>query len=195
MLNKLKKIVLIGASYCVNWVRFRYHKVHYEQFPHTRGIILVSGKKSSISIGNKAIINSGRKMNPVGLGFQTSLITIENGNIAIGNNVGMSNVSIVSRESIVIGDNVLIGNGVCIWDTDYHDLSYVGRIIESDRSIVNKPICISEGAFIGAGSIILKGVTIGEHSIVGAGSVVTKNIPSHQIWAGNPAVYIRNTID
>ena len=45
--------------------------------------------------------------------------------------------------------------------------------------------------FIGANSIILKGVTIGERSIIGAGSVVTKNIPDDEIWAGNPAKFIR----
>ena len=40
-------------------------------------------------------------------------------------------------------------------------------------------------------SIILKGVTIGENSVVGAGSVVTKDIPSGEVWAGNPAKFIR----
>ena len=38
---------------------------------------------------------------------------------------------------------------------------------------------------------ILGNVTIGEGSLVGAGSVVTKNIPSNQIWAGNPARMIK----
>ena len=51
---------------------------------------------------------------------------------------------------------------------------------------------IKDNAFIGAHSIILKGVTIGENSIIGAGSVVTKSVPDNQIWAGNPARFIRN---
>jgi len=38
---------------------------------------------------------------------------------------------------------------------------------------------------------ILGNVTIGEGSLVGAGSVVTKNIPSNQIWEGNPAKMIK----
>ena len=39
--------------------------------------------------------------------------------------------------------------------------------------------------------ITLKGVAIGENSIIGAGSVVTRSIPKNQIWAGNPAKFIR----
>lgn len=53
-------------------------------------------------------------------------------------------------------------------------------------------VTIEHDAFIGAGCLILKGVTIGACSIVGAGSVVTKSIPANQIWAGNPAKYIRD---
>lgn len=53
-------------------------------------------------------------------------------------------------------------------------------------------VTIEHDAFIGAGCIILKGVTIGACSIVGAGSVVTKSIPPGQVWAGNPAKFIRN---
>ena len=77
-----------------------------------------------------------------------------------------------------------------IWDTDFHSLDYEDRINE-DRYIKSKPIRVCEGAFIGACSIILKGVTIGRHSIIGAGSVVTKDVPDGEIWAGNPAQFIR----
>ena len=50
---------------------------------------------------------------------------------------------------------------------------------------------IENNVFIGANRIILKGVSIGDLSIIGAGSVVTKNDLSDQIWAGNPAKFIR----
>lgn len=40
-------------------------------------------------------------------------------------------------------------------------------------------------------TIISKPVCIGDGAIVGSGSVVTKNIPAYEIWAGNPAKFIK----
>lgn len=50
---------------------------------------------------------------------------------------------------------------------------------------------IKQNAFIGANVIITKPVTIGEDAVVGAGSIVTKDIPDGEVWAGNPAKFIR----
>ena len=41
------------------------------------------------------------------------------------------------------------------------------------------------------GTRVVKPVTIGEGAIVGAGAIVTKDIPSNEVWAGNPARFIR----
>lgn len=50
---------------------------------------------------------------------------------------------------------------------------------------------LKRNAYIGCHTVICKPVTIGENAIVGAGSVVTKNIPDNEVWAGNPAHFIR----
>jgi acetyltransferase-like isoleucine patch superfamily enzyme len=50
---------------------------------------------------------------------------------------------------------------------------------------------IGNNVSIGSNVTILGNVTVGDCSIIGAGSVVTKNIPSGQIWAGNPANMLR----
>lgn len=52
-------------------------------------------------------------------------------------------------------------------------------------------VVIKRNAYIGTGTVICKPVTIGEGAIIGASSVVTKDIPPFEIWAGNPARFIR----
>ena len=88
---------------------------------------------------------------------------------------------------------VLMGGGIKIYSSDFHSLDYMHRrSIDIDKqNKKSSPIHIGNDVFIGAGSTILKGVTIGDRSIIGAGSVVTKSIPSDEIWAGNPAKFIR----
>lgn len=50
---------------------------------------------------------------------------------------------------------------------------------------------ICRGAYLGMNTLVVKPVTIGENAIVGAGSIVTKNIPAGEVWAGNPARFLR----
>ena len=52
-------------------------------------------------------------------------------------------------------------------------------------------VVIKKKAYIGANTMICKPVAIGEGAIVGTPSVVTKDIPSFEVWAGNPARFIR----
>lgn len=52
-------------------------------------------------------------------------------------------------------------------------------------------VLIKERAFIGSRTIVTKPVVIGTDSVVGAGSIVTKDIPDGEIWAGNPAKFLR----
>lgn len=39
------------------------------------------------------------------------------------------------------------------------------------------------------------GVTIGDGAVIGAGSIVTKDVGPYEIWAGNPARFIRKRFD
>ena len=50
---------------------------------------------------------------------------------------------------------------------------------------------IGNDVWIGARALIKSGVTIGHGAIIGMGSVVTKDIPPYEIWAGNPAKFIK----
>lgn len=156
----------------------------------TYGTLFIRGR-GKISIGKNVTITSCREMNPIGGDVKTILFAKKNGEISIGDGTGISNAAIIAEESVKIGNNVLIGGGCKLYDNDFHSLDYAQRFMKPDIGVKHAPITVKDGAFIGAHSIILKGVTIGERSIVGAGSVVTKSIPDGEIWAGNPARFIR----
>ncbi len=91
----------------------------------------------------------------------------------------------VAPNLITIEDNVTITQGTTIL-THYLDPNQEGRHYRLGE------VKIEKDAFIGCNVIICNSVTIGRGSIIGAGSVVTKDIPPYQVWAGNPARYIKD---
>lgn len=115
-------------------------------------------------------------------------------------------------EFISIGSNVFIGPRVLLGADenariDIEDYVMFGpnvSILAGDHryDLVNTEICLSgagkrgnviikRGAWIGAYTVILKNVIIGEGAVIGAGSVVTKSVPANEIWAGNPARFVK----
>jgi len=174
-----------------NRMEFEKQGVQYVEFPTINGRILIAkfADGGIIRLGRQVVINSSFESNPVG-GIRTVfLIKGQGAVIEIGNEVGMSNVLIAARERVVIKDGVALGAGVKIIDTDFHSLDYAERI--ADINITSRPVTIQKRAFIGMGAIILKGVTIGEDAVIGAGAVVSKNVPAGEIWAGNPARFVK----
>lgn len=182
----IEKVVKL-VELCINLFHLKCQNISYGKGLVINGIPFLQG---NIKFQDNCKINSGMIYNPIGGDRKTILIAVK-GKITIGNNVGMSNVTMVSHSKITIEDDVKIGGSCKIYDTDFHPIEYHDRIKKQDADVVTKPIHIKRGAFIGAHSIILKGVTIGEESVIGAGSVIAKSIPDGEIWAGNPAVYIK----
>jgi acetyltransferase-like isoleucine patch superfamily enzyme len=175
----------------LNWLNFFISNVKFVSFPKISGLIMIKNR-GEICLGDNININSYRFGNPVGSLDKMILFCSPEAIINIGNNVSMSRVLIFAQKSIIIEDFVMIGGGVQIWDTDFHSVNFRDRIINDDSKIKSYPILLKEGVFVGANSIILKGVTIGKYSVIAAGSVVTKNIPSNEVWGGNPACFIKN---
>lgn len=93
-------------------------------------------------------------------------------------------IDTVAPYNVYIGNNVTITAGTKIL-THYLDPSAKGRKFRIGE------VHIEDDVFIGVNVIICNSVTIGKGAIVGAGSVVTKDIPPYQVWAGNPARYIK----
>ena len=90
-------------------------------------------------------------------------------------------------ENIIIHKHVHITMR-CVILTHYLDSSFSG--IRFKRGGVE----LCDNCFIDANTVICNAVRIGENAIVGAGSVVTKDIPDNEIWAGNPARFIKKRI-
>ena len=84
-----------------------------------------------------------------------------------------------------IKGRAMIYGGVGV-DTVYLDPSQPG--VHFRRGEVH----IEDDVFMGLNVCICSSVTIGKGAIIGAGSVVTKDIPPYQVWAGNPARYIKD---
>jgi len=160
-----------------------------------RGNLYIQMNNSgSLKVESDVRINSSFGSNPIASACKTSFC-IRGGRMRIGERSGISNSFFVCTKEIIIGKDVMIGSGCQFFDNDFHSLISKYRVGEErNDSLVNKKsIIVEDKVFIGSNSIILKGSRIGEGAIVGAGSVVCGTIPAYEIWAGNPAKFIRKT--
>lgn len=183
------------------WERFitffilKGNNVYYERGLVSNGMPMIRVLKGgNFRIGQHFRMNNGPKYNIIGRQQKCSFVVLSGATLKIGNNVGMSSCAIFCSKKISIGNHVKFGGNTCIYDTDFHSLSFKDRQnrLEDFKNAEKKEVYIGDNVFIGAHTTILKGVNIGENSIIGACSVVTKSIPANQIWAGNPIKFIRN---
>jgi acetyltransferase-like isoleucine patch superfamily enzyme len=144
-----------------------------------------------LKIGHRVTINSSLKSNPIGGDAKTFINVHKGAKLIIGDRVGISNSTIYCTQEIIISDHVAIGGSCKIYDTDFHSIYYKDRYLDGNINIPKAAVFIGKGCWLGANVTILNGVKIGEYSVIGAGSVVAKNIPPNQIWAGNPARFIK----
>lgn len=195
-IRTIKNKIINYSDQLITKIIFKGNNVEYKDF-RTRGIpyVMVSKDAKAMIIGCSFAMNNGIKHNPIGMPQKCTFFVDRKCSIIIGNNVGISQSALIAHDNIYIGNNVKIGGGSCIYTTDFHSLDPKVRASNNDtKARITAPVVIEDNVFIGARCIILKNVTIGENSIIGAGSVVTKSIPKNQIWAGNPARFIRNIL-
>lgn len=195
--KKIWRTIYLIYARAVVWFKFKFNNVKVGKRMKSFGIPYVDvWVGSSFSIGDNFLMNSGKHFNAIGRQQSCCFVVQRNGVLTIGDNVGISDLAIVCYKSITIGDHVTIGGNVVIYDTDFHSLNKEHRksMAIDIQNTKCAPVIIEKDAFIGAHTTILKGVTIGEGAIVGAGSVVTKSIPTNEIWAGNPAKFIKSIV-
>ena len=87
--------------------------------------------------------------------------------------------------SVYIADGCIIGNEVFIGPN---------ATLTNDRHPPSggkwSPVVVEDKVVIGANATIVAGVRLCEGCVIGAGSVVTEEVPSEQVWAGNPAKFL-----
>ena len=146
---------------------------------------------SRICLGENVVLNASVRRNTLeARGPILIRTTNRSAQLTIGNDTGVTSMTISASQEIVIGDRVLIGAGVIITDSDHH---IVRPPAGASRRFLAMPVPrtgdrvdIEDDVFLGVRAIVLKGVRIGKGSVIGAGSVVSRSVPPGSIAAGNP---------
>ncbi len=149
-------------------------------------------RTGSIRIGQACRIQSGFAGNAVGGEGRMEIWVGPGASLAIGDGVGLSNSTIVCAESVRIEDGAVVGGGARVYDTNFHSLHAHERSRPRNPGARTAPVVVGREAFVGGHCIILKGVRVGSGSVVGAGSVIRSDVPDGQVWAGNPARFVRS---
>ena len=115
--------------------------------------------------------------------------------ILLSHRINLGKGSFINRRSlldngnawITIGNNVAIGCNVSLLTTNhmYNDGNRRGGQISP------KTVIIEDAMWIGANSIILPGTIIRKGCVIAAGSVVRGETKSNCVYAGNPAIFIK----
>ena len=185
-----------------NWYKLvmKMTKVRYGKNLLLKGAPVIFNKKGAeLTLGDNVTIKSSFLSNLVGLYSKTIIVTRAPGAyIRIGNNVGMSGVTIYARKGIEIGENTAIGGNTKILDNDFHPIEAETRNkLLADKNggdsdlVPAKPIKIGKNCFIGCNAIILKGTELGDGCVVGAGAVVSGKFEANSVIVGNPARVIK----
>jgi UDP-2-acetamido-3-amino-2,3-dideoxy-glucuronate N-acetyltransferase len=94
-------------------------------------------------------------------------------------------------EGVHIGNRVFIGHNVTFINDLYPRATNPDGTLQTADDWKLVQTRIEDGASLGSSVTVLAGVTVGAGAIVGAGSVVTKSVGPGEIWAGNPARFMR----
>jgi len=154
--------------------------------------VITAASNSILRVGDNVTFVSSRYFNPIGLNKRTNIRLLRNkSKLVIGNNTGLSGVTICCEKEITIGNNVGFGANCIIIDTDFHNFRAKEQKDFDDPALVPvEPVVIEDNVKIGMNVTILKGVSIGNGTIIAANSTVVKSCPPDSFLAGNPAKII-----
>lgn len=111
-------------------------------------------------------------------------------NASIGKRCKISSHTFIC-EGVTIEDHVFIGHNVTFINDRHPRAVNPDGSMQSDSDWQVTPTVVGQGASIGSSSTILCGITIGAGALIGAASLVLTDVPPGEIWAGNPAKFIK----
>ncbi len=151
--------------------------------------------RDDVIIGCNVIIKSGAIIGNPGFGF----IKDTDGKL----------IKFPQLGSVIIQDNVEIGSNTCIdrgafsntiigSNTKINNLCHIAHnVVIGNTTIITAQVNISGSTIIGnnvwiaPNSTLIGHQKIGDNVLIGAGSVVLGDIPSNEVWVGNPAKFLR----
>lgn len=141
-------------------------------------------------IGNSVVIQAGTIIGSDGFGYSKQptgeLIRFPHfGGVVIGDFVEIGANTCIDRGTLgntVISDGVKIDNLVHI----AHNVEIGKNSVVIALAMVGGSTKIGENVWVAPSSSIRDGLTIGDSSLIGMGSTILKNVPSKEIWIGNP---------
>lgn len=155
-----------------------YKNIHMDNDSWIGKNVEINTIRGKIRIGNNSYINNKCNINVI------------DGEFIIGKNSFLNEeCKVIVLGNIIIGNDVMIANN-CFFVSGNHKFNNLKKNI-NQQGFSKQNIVIKNNVWIGLNSIILGNVTIEEGAIIGAGSVVTKNVGKNEIWAGNPAKFIK----
>lgn len=159
------------------------NEIYKETFARHRSVMNIYDKRPVLAAGvfvapNASVIGEVLVYDSASVWYG-AVLRGDKSKIKIGSKTNVQDRAVINTVSnldsgfpadVNIGDNVTIGHGALLTSC-----------------------IIGDRVLIGQGSIVQEGTEIGSDVILAAGAVVAPgtNIPSGQMWAGNPAKFIR----
>jgi len=151
--------------------------------------------RDCVKIGNNVLIKSGAIIGNPGFGF----VKDEDGNLfkfpQIGEVIIENNVEIGSNTCIDRGafSDTIIGSGSKINNLCHiaHNVRIGNQVIITALVNISGSTIIGSNVWIAPNSTLIGHQIIGDNVLIGAGAVVLGDIPSNEVWVGNPARFLR----
>lgn len=145
----------------------------------------------NVKIGKNVSINAGSIIGSEGFGYELNEYNEYEKFIHIGGVEIHDNVDIGANTCVVRGAlaNTIIGEGTKIDNLVHigHNAIIGKHCIITANNMVGGSVRIEDHSWLGPSSSTLNQLTLAKNSYAGLGSIITKNMPSGEVWVGNPA--------